>query len=291
VAQALDGLARCPDAPDREAIAIYLMGHPEPAVAGAALRLAKALLAEREHSPRDPLLEEVVRATTHEDMAVRFEAVEVLDTVPWTSEPALEAAMLQAAADPSPPVVAEVLGRAYQRAAGLQEVDAWAMIARYALLAHLDPGIRGRGALLLARLRPEQRSTRLLLRAALDDDHPHVRAIAARALAEAGDRAAVHLFVERLRDDEATQVPATWAMLPWEGTDGRERELVFEGAYFERVDDAMLRAAAKLTEGMDQPFVLRDINLRYLDLDLVAGVRDLMGWYELHHDELPPLDE
>ncbi len=290
-AQALDGLEGCPDAPDREALAAFRLADPDPAVAGAALRLADVLLVDRVPTADDPVVAGVIASTRHADKAVRYEAVEVYDTVAWTSSPELEAAMLDAVADPSPPVVAEVLERAYDRAAGLQRVDPWAMTARYALVAHLDPGIRGRGALLLARLQPTSATTRRLLRAALDDPHPHVRAIAAQALAEAGDRAAVHLLVERLKDEDVVQVGANWKMLPWEGSDGRRRQQLFEGSYFERVDDAMVRAAASLTEGMDEPYVLRDINLRYLDLDLVGCVRDLSAWYEAHADELAALDE
>ena len=37
VAQALDGLARCADAPDRDALAVHRLAHEDPAVAGAAL--------------------------------------------------------------------------------------------------------------------------------------------------------------------------------------------------------------------------------------------------------------
>jgi hypothetical protein len=79
-------------------------------------------------------------------------------------------------------------------------------------------------------------------------------------------------------------------MLPWTGTDGVQHTQVHEGSYFERVDDAMLRAAAHLTETLDDPYVLRDINLRYLELDLVGASRDLRGWYEAHGEQLPPLE-
>lgn len=290
MAQALDGLARCADAPDRDALAVHRLGHEDPAVAGAALRLAENLLADRPPSVEDPVVAGVEASLGHDDKAVRYEAVQVLDGVPWTSSPALETAMLRAAADVSPPVVSEVMKRAYDRAAGLRQREAWAMTARYALIAHLDPGLRGRGALLLARLEPESNTTRQLLRAALDDAHPHVRAIAATALGESGDKASLHLLVPRLDDAEAVQVDANWAMLPWVGTDGKKRTQVHEGSYFERLDDAVLRAAETLTEDMDEPYVLRDINLRYFDLDMVGATRDLQSWYEEHADELPPLE-
>jgi len=289
-AQALDGLVGCPGASDRELLAVHRLADPDPAVAGAALRLAATLLAERSPVADDPLVAGVVASTGHGDRAVRYEAVEVLDTFPWTSSPQLEAAMLEAAGDASPPVVSEVLRRAYDRAGGLQQGDAWAMTARYALLAHLDPGIRGRGALLLARLEPESVTTRRLLRDAVDDTHPHVRAVAAAALADAGDVAALHLLAARLRDEDSVQVGANWAMLPWTGTDGAERTQVHEGSYFERVDDAMLRAAAELSEDLDEPYVLRDINLRYLELDLVGATRDLQSWYDAQGDALPPME-
>ena len=94
----------------------------------------------------------------------------------------------------------------------------------------------------------------------------------------------MHALVEHL-DDPAR---STWDLLPFTRLDGTELVQHHTASIFERVDDAHLRAIVRLTEGFGEDrFVYRDVNLRYLNLDVVAATRDARRWYEEHRDLVP----
>lgn len=284
-AGALRALMTCEVDPDAKATAVEAGLRDERLpVVGAALEVADDHLATA--GPRDRILHAVWQVLRdHPDKGVRFEALEALDRYAWGSDPNAAEVVLGALLDPSPPVVSEVLDRARFRAAGIAQPGPWVATARFALRAHLDPGIRGRSALLLARLAPDDPGVRRDLRGLLHDDHPYTRSAAAEALGEIGDPAAVHRLMTLL-DDEA---PNGWLMLPFTGTSGRERRQVHTGSHLERVDDAALRALQAVTASMgDDGFAYREVQLRYLELDLIAARRDAREWYEAHLDSLPP---
>jgi len=281
---ALLALATCLEAAHRSEAVMAGLAREEPEVAGAALAAAAESLAEA--SAEDPLLSAVaVTLVEHPDKGVRYEAVEALDRYPWSADPAMSARMHEAVRDPAPPVVSELLHRAHARAAGLAEPLGWLATARFAMQAHLDPGIRGRAALLAARLAPDSPQVRRQLRSLLTDKHPYTRAAAATALADCGDLASVHLLVELLDDKEIS----TWKMLPFQGSDGVMRRQVHKGSHFERVNDAVFRAIEELTSGMDDGYSYRSVSLKYLELDLISARRDALKWYDDHRDALPPL--
>jgi hypothetical protein len=77
-------------------------------------------------------------------------------------------------------------------------------------------------------------------------------------------------------------------MLPVTRLDGTSETPHHTGSLFERVDDAVLRAIVTLSAPMgDDRFVYRDVNLRWLALDVVAATRDAKHWYEAHAAEIP----
>ncbi|MEZ4236262.1 MAG: hypothetical protein R3F59_08900 [Myxococcota bacterium] len=88
-------------------------------------------------------------------------------------------------------------------------------------------------------------------------------------------------------------------MLPFEHLDGRREVPHHEGSYFKRVDDAYLRAIEALSVPLgDEAFTYREVNLRYVNLDIIAATRDAKKWYAAHVEQIPddaapppPLDE
>ncbi len=281
---AMDGCRDALHLPDVEQIAIGRLRHPDPGVAGAAVALAAPEVASR--APGSPLVQGVVDVAVSEHaMPIRIAALEVLDARAWGQEPEVSVAFYDALmAESLPSLTATALERLRFRGVGLTLIDkprfrAAAMV----LAADIDPGIRGFSALALARLSPEDAQVRARVLALLDDPHPYTRSAAAEALAETGALSAVHDLVPRLDHAE----PNRWRMLPFTSPDGERARMSFVGSHLERVDDAYLRSLVRLTESLEEPFVYREINLRYKDLDILAATRDARGWYEIHGASIP----
>lgn len=284
VRAALGGVGACAaaaDPVDARAVVAHHLASEDRATAGAAFAASAALVADA--PPGDPLLEALVRAATGGAPAVRYEALLALDERAWAEEPAVVAAYAQALAAEEPWLVTEALRIVRFRAAGLP--DPGVLRTPALLLARdKDPGIRGRSALLLARLAPDDEEVRATVLALLDDPHPFARASASEALADMAYLPAVHGIVTRLDDPAKT----TWDMLPFARLDGTELVQHHTASIFERVDDAHLRALVRLTEPLgDDRFVYRDVNLRYLNLDVVAATRDARRWYDEVRGRIP----
>lgn len=286
IAAACRALAGCADQafqPDLLAVAEGRLDAEEPVVLDGAITLAASVI--RDLPPDAKVVSRLVGiATTHPNPAARLEALEALDRRAWTAEPEVSAAFLEALQDDEAPyLVSETLRMLRFRAAGLEQKDAFRGAA-LVLTSDIDPGIRGRAALLLARLAPDDEDTRAMVSGLLDDKHAYTRSAAAEALADMAYPPAVHALVQHL-DDPAKCV---WDMRPYTRLDGTEVVTHHTGSHFERVDDAVLRALVRLTEPMgDDGFRYRDVNLRYRDLDIVAATRDARRWYDEHAEDLP----
>lgn len=270
--------------PDAEQVAIGRMRHEEPSVVGGALLLAAPLVPERAED--SALVQGVVDvAVSEHGMPLRIAALDALDARTWSQEPQVSIAFYDALmADTLPSLTAIALERLRFRGVGLTLIDKPRFRAAAMVLAgDIDPGIRGFAALALARLDPQDDEVRARILGLLDDPHPYTRSAAADALADMGYVEAVHELVARLDDAE----PNIWRMLPWTRIDGEVARLEFVGSRLERVDDAYLRALQRLTEELEEPFVYREINLRYKDLDIVAATRDAQRWYEAQAEALP----
>ncbi|HHO52666.1 MAG TPA: hypothetical protein ENK18_17790 [Deltaproteobacteria bacterium] len=270
--------------PDARQVAIGRMRHDDPAVVGGALLLAAPLVPELE--PGDALVQGVVDvAISEHGMPLRIAALDVLDGRTWSLEPQVSIAFYDALmADTLPSLTAIALERLRFRGVGLTLIDKPRFRAAAMVLAgDIDPGIRGFAALALARLEPEDHEVQGRILGLLDDKHPYTRSAASDALADMGYREAIHELVRRLDDRE----PNIWRMLPWTRIDGERARLEFVGSRLERVDDAHLRALERLTADLEEPFVYREINLRYKDLDILAATRDAQRWYEANGESIP----
>jgi hypothetical protein len=291
VAAALIAAAGCagddPDAADGDLPVIVASRLGEPGeVRAAALEAAAVVVSDV--PPHDPLVARLAALTSGGEPEVRYEAMEVLDGRPWSQEGHPAVAFLAVLHDNDwPYLVTEALRRLRFRAVGLTRPEPFVRICSV-LAADRDPGIRGRAALALARLAPEDPAVRSLLTAMLDDPHGYTRSAAAEALADAGVAEAIHPMVARI-DDSAKN---TWDMLPFTRLDGTREVPHHVGSHFERVDDAFLRAIAALSEPMgEDAFVYREVNLRYRDLDIIAATRDAKKWYTANAPAIPGFDD
>lgn len=251
----------------------------DPTVVLAAFAAADALVAPL--PPDHPLVYALIEAASSPRPEVRYEALIVLDRRTWATEPLVALSFLHALQiNDAPWLVTEVLRRLRYRASGLVDAEGTTQAsfrsAGLVLTQDLDPGIRGRAALMLARLAPKDEDVIGALMRLLDDPHGFVRSAAAEALAEADHREAIAAILSRI-DDPARN---TWDMLPFDRLDGTREVPHHVGSLFERVDDAYLRALVVLSSSMgDNAFVYREISLRYRDLDIIAATRDAKQWY------------
>lgn len=249
----------------------------------AAFALAGALLVEA--SAESKLVAEVVALTGAKDPAVRYDALLALDRWTWGEDPGARAAVIGALGAEQPWLVTEALEIVRFRASGVTETGPL-RDALLPLLSDIDPGIRGRAALALARLLPEDPEVPGLLLAALADEHPYTRSAAAEAVGDVGHLPAAHALVAGLDD----QRPNTWDMLPFERLDGTMVVQHHTGSVFERVDDAFLRSLQRVTAGLGEAgFVYREVHPgKWRDLDILAASRDARAWYEARRESLPP---
>jgi hypothetical protein len=281
-------MASCADAlhpPDARAVAGARLGHEDRGVVGGAMAVAGALLPDL--GADDPVIAGLVElaSSDRQPLAVRVEALEALDRRPWGQEPAIVGAFVHALhAEGAPVVVATALERLRYRAAGVGEAERPRFVSIVLVLAgDIDPAVRGLAALALARLAPDDEDVRARVLGLLEDDHGYTRSAAAQALADMGYLPAARALVAGLPDD----APNTWQMLAWTRLDGSEDQKRFVGSRFERVDDAWLRALERLTVDLDAPFVYREIDLRYKELDIIAATRDATRWLREHGDAVP----
>jgi hypothetical protein len=189
-----------------------------------------------------------------------------------------------AARDDRAPVRTAALRLVRFRASGIVDPTPLQEAAR-PLLADIDPGIRGRAALALARLSSDDPELPNVLVGLLDDSHAYTRSAASEALADLAFLPATHDLVARL-DDQATN---TWDLLPFQRLDGTSVVQHHVGSLFERTDDAFLRALVRLTEPLGEArFQYREVHPgKWRDLDILAAGRDAAKWYADHEQELP----
>lgn len=279
--RAAAGCAEQLDPVDARAVATARLADPRPEVGAAAFVLAEATVAGAE--PDDPLVVALLAAADDPSAEVRYEALAALDRRAWSVEPEIAAAFAAALGAEEPPLVTETLRRLRFRAAGLADPAPFRQ-GCLVLAYDQDPGIRGRALLALARVAPDDEEVRAVVLGGLEDPHPYTRSAAAEALADMGYLPAVHALVGKLDDPTKN----TWDMLPFQRLDGTSEVAHHVGSLFERADDAVLRALVRLTEPLgDDRFVYRDVNLRWLHLDVIAATRDARRWYETHRDLVP----
>ncbi|MEQ1568091.1 MAG: HEAT repeat domain-containing protein [Myxococcota bacterium] len=286
VRAALIAAAGCDAQVDPEDLGLAAAAHvdsPDPRTLMAALGAADAILGDLpvEH----PLVGRLVVRGFDRHPQVRYEVLQVLDRRAWSQEAPLAAPFVAALHETDAPwLVTEVLRRVRYRAKGLADPNPF-RASCVLLTTDLDPGIRGRAALVLARLAPEDPQIVTILRYMLRDPHGYSRSAAAEALTEIGYVPAIHDLAARLDDPPAKN---TWDMLPFDRLDGTSEAPHHAGSLHDKDHDAYLRAIQALSAGMgDDAFVYREVSALYSDLDIISAKRDAKKWYAAHADQIP----
>lgn len=287
VSAALFAAAGCSaevDPNDLSRVAASALSDTDPVVLLAAIRAAEAVIVDL--PPNDPLIARLVARSSDPRPEVVYEILGVLDKRVWTQEPMIAVAFMSALqTDDAPWLVTEALRRLRYRAKGLVDPAPFVQVC-LRLTGELDPGIRGRAALALARLAPEDPNVRDTLLRMLDDPHGFTRSAAGEALGDMQYLPAIHAILPRL-DDPAKN---TWDMLPFTRLDGTRETPHHVGSHFERVDDAWLRALVQLSEPLgERAYTYREVNLRWRDLDIIAATRDAKKWYTEQQASIPDL--
>lgn len=222
-------------------------------------------------------------ATSHAAIEVRLAALELLDRRTWGKEPDTAAAFVDALLAVRQPVLtATVLHWLRFEAPNVHfRVRPRLQAATTLLLRDIDPGVRGRAALVLARLAPGDDSVIEQIRQRLRDPHPFTRAAAAKALADLGSETFVHDLVPLLNDHEST----VWHSRPFDRLDGSSDRIRFLASPHERVDEAVLVALERLTSNLASPFEIRPIDPAYAALDILSATRDARAWYQAAYVE------
>ncbi|MEN0061390.1 MAG: HEAT repeat domain-containing protein [Myxococcota bacterium] len=290
-AAALTGLAECSTTwhePDvRRALARW-WSQPTPVLAKGLIAVADPLVATSE--PDDPVVRGMVRlASLHPELAVKLAALESLDRRAWGREPEVASAFIDAMLAVRQPVLtATVLHWLRFEASEVHfQVQPRLRAAATLALRDIDPGVRGRAALALARLAGDDPQILALVRERLADPHPFTRAAAAKALADLAQETLVHDLVPLLDDHAAT----TWRSRPFARLDGTTDRIRFVASPHERVDEAVLIGLQRLTADLARPYVIRSIDPTYAELDLLSATRDAKAWYQAAYGEESPPEE
>ncbi len=277
---AMEGLAGCADqwhAPDVRTATARWWETKGLAVPRGLVAVAEPFVADAEAT--DVMVQGLVRlATGHPELAVRLAALELLDRRPWGREPDVAGAFVDALLAVRQPVLtATVLHWLRFEAESVHfGVRPRLQAAATLNLRDIDPGVRGRAALALARLAPDDEAVVEKIREGLRDPHPFTRAATAKALADIGRETFVHDLVPLLADHEST----VWHSRPFERLDGSGERIRFVASPHERVDETVLVALERLTAELAQPYVIRSIDPAYANLDILSATREARAWYQ-----------
>lgn len=271
--------------PEYAAIVLRRMGSEHPGVQAAAIKASiKCLLGDSPHADVAARLSEL--ATGHPSAAGRHEALEAL----WHSSvivqtPSHIAPFVAALDAPEPWLVSGALFRLGAFGAGWPEQGP--LRARLSeLLAHADPGVRGRAAIALSTIVGPVDAGRDAAGEAilplLRDPHAYPRSAAATALAWLDYRPAIHELVPLLEDGAANVYDLRGFTL----LDGTPGLCHHDGSPWSRVDDAALRALQSFSSRIGTRFAF-DVQHERLDTDLAAAGGVARAWYESVRAELP----
>jgi HEAT repeat protein len=272
--------------PEYAAIVLRRMGDQDAGVQAAAIKASiKCLLGDSPNAEVATRLSEL--ATRHPSPAGRHEALEAL----WHSSvivdtPSHIAPFVAALDAPEPWLISGSLFRLGAFGAGWPEQGPLRARLRE-LLAHADPGVRGRAATALSTIVGPQAADRDTVAQAilplLRDPHAYPRSAAATALAWLDYRPAVHELVTLL-DDTASNVYDLRDFTLLDGTPGLSHH---DGSPWSRVNDAALRALQSFSSRVGTRFTF-DVQHERVDTDLAAAAGVARAWYQSVRAELPP---
>lgn len=271
--------------PEYVAVVLRRTEDEHPGVQAAAIKAAsKCLLGE--HPNADVAARLIELATHHPSPAGRLEALEAL----WQSSviattPAQIAPFVAALEAPEAWLVSGSLFRLGAFGGGWTDQAALRAKLRE-LLAHADPGVRGRAATALSTIvgpsDPDRDGVGQAISPLLRDPHGYPRSAAATALAWLDYRPAIHAIV-LLLDDSSTN---TYDLRGYSLLDGTPGFSHHDGSPWSRVNDAALRALQSFSSRLGERFTF-DVQHERVEADLGVAADAARAWYQRVQAELP----
>lgn len=262
---------------DYAKVVLTYLDHPEPLVQGRAMVASKPLLQQG-----NPEVIAKITALSSKSSAHLFEALDLLALVEdWAKKPEI-ASVFTMALTGEAHVASRALFRMETRSFAFADKEA-ATVKIKALLAHEDPGVRGRAAIALAGFERDASSVGEALAPLLSDAHGFPRSMAARA---AGKVRAYDLADELMGmlEDRASN---TYDIPDCPRADGSKERLHHDGSPWSRVDDAVLTGLHAMSGGNGTARMeLTKIRHDHVDEDLATRVQEARAWYASHRDKL-----
>ena len=255
------------------------------AVAQIAIRTLATAISGSEPDPA-ALARAVEIANDHPSPAGRSAGIDALGRMrSLDGLPEAAAAFLKAMDADEAYVVSNALFRVNLRANSAPNRDALRSRA-IELIAHDDPGVRGRAVQVLATLSSRDaemtQEAAALIMPRLKDDHPFVQSCACAALAFMDYQPGIHAMVEMV--DDMTR--NTYDITGWQRLDGSPGRLHHDGSAWSRTSDAAITAIRGMSRRIGEPFEVKIIP-REAEASLVEAAAVAKAWYESNKDKIP----
>ncbi len=212
----------------------------------------------------------------HKLEGARFEAMDTLFLKKdFMKDPAVFAAFLKKLEDPTAAVQSLALFRFKGNTYGLPDI-AKVFEAAHGLMKSKDPGVRGRALEVASETVPagEKDSLTKEITAALKDQHPYVRSVAASSLARLAKTKAVADIMPLLKDSASNTYEA-----PYKSLIEVPASMHHDGSPWSRVDDAALFAIEWATAGTPNKFDYAQIDHKNVPGDIAKEIKRANEWF------------
>jgi hypothetical protein len=212
----------------------------------------------------------------HNLEGARFEAMDTLFLKKdFLKDPAIYAAFFKKLEDPTAAVQSLALFRFKGNSYGLPDV-AKVFEAAHGLMKSKDPGVRGRALEVASETVPDGDKEALAkeIVAALKDQNPYVRSVAASSLARLVKTKAVADIMPLLKDSARNTYDA-----PYKTLIETRASMHHDGSPWSRVDDAALFAIESATSGTPNKFDYAKINHTNVPGDIAKEVKHATEWF------------
>lgn len=268
-----------PDA-DLDRVLTKHLGAKDPSILGRALMASRVSLMRPDPNPR--LVDAIVKlAATHPDGPGRYGILDALNVLRAAARTPEVVGVFRSSLQSKEPYVLSAALNGLHQDAGKQKLTAELRDQVLELTRNDNPGVRGRALQLLSSLGSDEHPPTLeAARAALEDEHPYVRAEACEALARLGHKASIHELMGRIEDEERS----LYDLRGWKLLDGRTGNVRHRVTKHARVQESALAAIASLS---DEQLTLERIDRKQAHASREKNIALTKAWYAKAKPTLP----